>query len=58
MADNDEPRAAPTPALGDGLDVVLELAGRVEVLTDQVADLERIVARLERTDRNRRRERR
>jgi len=37
---------------------VLELAGRVEVLTDQVADLERIVARLERTDRNRRRERR
>jgi len=48
----------PTPDLtiGDVLDVVVELAGRVDVLTDQVDDLTRIVLRLERDDRNRRRQ--
>jgi hypothetical protein len=43
------------PAIRDVLDALFELAGRVEVLSDQVADLERLVWRLERDDRNRRR---
>jgi hypothetical protein len=51
----DEPaRAAPT--LDDVAAIVVELAGRVDVLLDRVDDLERVVWRLERGDRNRRRE--
>jgi hypothetical protein len=57
MTDEPRPRGA-TPAIGDVLDALVELAGRVEVLTDQLWDLERIVWRLEREDRNRRREHR
>lgn len=42
------------PALDDLVALVLELAGRVDVLLDRVDDLERVVWRLEREERNRR----
>jgi hypothetical protein len=53
-----DPPARPAPAIGDLVDVVVELAGRLDVLADQVADLEHVVWRLERERRNRERENR
>jgi hypothetical protein len=56
--DPDQPAPDPEPGIGDVVAILLELAGRVDVLTDQVADLERIGAHLEREDRARRSEQR
>jgi hypothetical protein len=49
---------AAEPALVNLAELLAALAGRVDVLADKVHDLEQTVWRLERQDRNQRRERR